>query len=139
MNSKLAAVMVRCHSHTQRLMTLVCGWMLGWRWGSMLVDLVDMVLLVEEGSSSTAVAGMAPELVLWGKVGWNVSGCAAAEVAIDYLGAAAPNELSHKMTSWRSPQGRRGGRPVASSVWRFDMGCMPVLNLGQGPGSCFRV
>ena len=96
----LAAVIVMFHSLANSLRTLACGWMLVWRWGSKSVALVGMGLLVVEGSSSTAAAGMAPELVLWGKVGSSMSGRVAAVVAVDNLNAAAPNELSRKKTFW---------------------------------------
>jgi len=106
----------------------------------MSVGLADMVLLVEEGNSSTAVAGMAPELELWGKVGSSMSGRAVAAVfAVDNLDKTAPNELSRTMTFSRNPLDRKGGRLIARSVWRFVTRCMRGLNLGQEPGSCFRV
>ena len=57
-----------------------------------------MVLLAVEGSSSTAVADTARELVLRGKAGSSMSGRAAVVVAVDNLIAVAPNELSRKMT-----------------------------------------
>jgi hypothetical protein len=98
-----------------------------------------MVLLVVEGSSSSAVAGMAPELMLMGMVGLSMSGRAAAVVvvAVDKLDAVAPNRLSRTKTFWGSLQGRRGGRPVARSLWRFALEVCESLILAKNPDPVF--
>lgn len=100
-------------------------------------DHVGVVLLVAEGSSLIAVAGMAPRLVLWGKVGSSMSGRVAAVIAADNLGAVAPNGLSRMKTFWRSLQGSRGGKLVTRSLWRLALDVCEYLILARNRDPVF--
>ncbi len=87
------------HNRIHSLTMLVCGWMLGWRWGWKSVVLAGTVLWVEEGSNLTAaVAGTLWSLVLRDTVGLSVSAFFAAEAEAGSLDVAALSGLSRRTT-----------------------------------------